>query len=214
MFEVKVRKQIAIDEHGTAEVTTGIQFKNKSDHPGSLSGFGLGERTSDVVDIKVRDKKGNPLSHRKSVEEDFVNIRVDLEGITVDANKTYNMKVQYTLPSMIKKFDGTYFYKQFYIHSYELAETCEWAVTYELPKLFDRYEFWKELHVSATQASRIYTYNGQKIIEHKFVLPKGSHREFSFMFQERYNSKIVALLSILAGVVLRQFFEWLVSLIF
>jgi len=211
MFEVKIGKELVVNEQGTAEVRYKVRFKNKSNQPQPVASFGIKESTSDVVNIRVKDSKDKSLPYVKTVEEDFVGVAVDLQRITLGVDKTYDLTLRYTIPSMVSRFDHTYFCKEVLVHSHPLAETCEWIITYTLPKLFSKYEFWKETYVNAPQASKIYTEYGRKVIEHQIVVPKASHREFSFMFQERLNSKIITLLSFLLGVGLIQLVEWLIG---
>jgi hypothetical protein len=215
MFEISFRKRVVINEQGTAEVIYRVRLRNKSDHPQTPEPFTVIESTPDMVNIRVKDNKGKSLPHKKTVEEGFVGVEVDLRGITLDANKTYDLILQFTLPVMARRFERSYFCKEVFSYSHPMAETCEWVVRYELPELFSRKEFWKEMYVNAPQASEIHTDNGRpEAIEYQFVVPRGSHREISFMFQERYNSKIISLLSFLLGIGLIQLFEWVLSFIF
>ena len=216
VVELKIRKQVAINEQGTAEVTGRFEYKNKGRKTAIIKPLSLDESTSDVVDIQVSDSKGRLLPFVKKLKDDLISIRVDTEE-TINSDETYSVIIQYTVPFMVKRFDNTYFYKELEIHAEEASEqikTSEWHVIYQLPRLFSKYKFWKEMYVNAPIASRVHTDNGHKVIECDFSLMRSSSQECSFMFQERYNSKVVALLSFLVGVGLIQFFEWVVSLLF
>lgn len=207
-------KNADINDQGTAQMIVKTRIKNQSEEPQTLAPLKISERTSDVVDIVVRHGKDS-LPYVKLVgERGFVTISVDLKGITLEANETYDLDLRYTVPSRVKRFDHIYFCKDlFTIHEDSSIETYEEIVTYTLPELFSRKEFWKEMTVTAPQASEIYTHWGQKVIKYQFVLKRGSYREISFMFQERYNSKILALITFSLGVGFIQLFDWLVSLI-
>jgi len=112
MLEVKLRKQVVINEQGTAEITFRVEYRNNFDHPAPLGFFRFREDTSDVVDIRGKDSKDKSPPYIKFVEEDCVCIDFDLRETSLDVNETYALTVRYTIPSMVKRFDGTYFYKE------------------------------------------------------------------------------------------------------
>ena len=86
-------------------------------------------------------------------------------------------------------------------------------VTFQLPKLLKGYEVWKEIHVNAPMASKVYSKNGFKFVEFHSNISKGSKKELSFMFQERFNSKIISLASFLIGVIATQVGSFLVDML-
>jgi len=215
LIEAKETEQIVLNERGTSDITITMQLQNKSDKPRGLSDYRFMELRSDIVDIQVTDSSGKSLPHKKEVEADHVWACVDLSDITLKSNEEYSFTVKYISPSAAKRFDSTFFVTIYSRHNPgSTVKTVEGAYICDLPRLFSKYKFWKEMYVNAPAASRVYTQNGTKKVEFHSVLPRGSHREFSFMFQERYNSKIVALLSFLLGVGLIQFSEWLIDLLF
>lgn len=212
MVEVKVRKHIAINKEGTGDVTYRMRFTNQSDQVEALQPLKQTIDSPDIVNIQVSDGKGKSIPYDRWIEKDFVCFGIkDLGKTTLEPGETYSLTIKFTMPSMARRFNKTYFFRNMEVWGSPVAEATEWTVTHELPKLFSRYNFWKEVYVAAQQASRIYTQDGIKMIEYQFVLPKESHREVSFMFQERYNSKVVGLLSFLLGVALIQLAEWIVS---
>jgi hypothetical protein len=214
MIEVTVGKQVVINKQGSADVTYDVHFRNKSDKAKTLKPLKQTIEVKDAVNIKISDSKGKSIPHEKWTEADFVCIGIkSLEKTKLEPEETYTLTWELTIPSMAKRFDNTYFFSDTEVWRYGVAETTEWTVTHELPRLFSKYSFWKEMHVNAQQASRIYTQDGVKKVEYQFVLSKGRHREIVFMFQERYNSRVVALASFLLGIVLTQLAGWIVNLL-
>lgn len=215
MFDLKLKKRVVINEEGTANIVCNVQFENKSNKRSAIYSLSIEEETSEMTDITVTDSDGNSLPFQKIVNGDFVSALIDFKKKKVKPYESYLFTIEYILPSLVKRFENAYFYKEMDIcHKEAQTETMEVTVTCELPRLFSKYMFWKKMHVNAPQASRIYSSNGVKTIEYHRVLPKGTHREFSFMFQEQYNSKVVALLAFFLGIGINQFLEWLIGLLF